>query len=347
MMGSIRSSVGTSPERLPAEAAQLLNHRFIIVAGKGGVGKSTMAMSLALAAAQSGRRTLLYQYGAQGVGRTPLADRDVGESIVALRPRLYAIRPTTESGMREYAIMKLHSKTAYRIVFENGFIKKLLGAIPALNELIWLGKAFFHERERDAAGQPVWDTIVLDPPATGHSLYMFKVPFVLRDAVPSGPLFEDAQNMVELLQDPSRTALHLVTLPEEMPVNECIQLKAELDAGMRIPMAALLVNGVFPNLFIDDRALLDSLIQRFHEPSDVIARLLAAARFRMERRALQCHYIQRLRDAISLPLVELPYEFGGQITAASLEGFAERFLKLSKASAPLACERGARMRHDG
>jgi len=288
----------------------LSDHRFVIVAGKGGVGKSTVAMGLAAAAARKGRRTLLFLYGTQGTQTTPFWDQDIGEEIVELEDNLFAVRPSTETAMREYVMLKIKSATAYRVVFENNLVKKMINGIPGVTELVWLGKAFNHEREKDSDGRPVWDTIVLDPPATGHSLYLFQVPYVIRDAVRSGPFHNETRAMVELLQDRDRTALHLVTLPEEMPANEVIELKRNIDRSMQIPVESLIVNAVFPQIFDETEQMqLDALRSVVPENGDVIDRLVAAGQFRVERRALQDDYLARLRDDMGLPTIEIPYYF--------------------------------------
>jgi len=320
----------TIPETTPKLPHE---HRFVIVAGKGGVGKSTISMALALAAAKAGRKTLLYQFGTQdSKTKTPFSEATVGEDIVEIRENLFAVRPSTESGMREYVLLKLKSKNAYRLVFENSFIKKLIDGIPGVNELIWLGKAFNHEREREHDGSPTWDTIVLDPPATGHSLYLFQVPFVIREAVQSGPFHREAVEMIELLTDPERTALHLVTLPEEMPVNECIQLKADVDARMGIPIKSLVVNGVFSDLFSESEVhALNTLRPQLEEDGGIIDRLVAAGLFRIERNKLQRSYITKLHNELGLPVIEMPQYFVPELDKEVLADMASRFLELPAA----------------
>jgi len=308
----------------PMQPNKIHTHRFVIVAGKGGVGKSTIAMSIALAAARSGRKTLLFQFGGQELRPLPFGNAQVGTEIVELAKNLYAVRPTTTSGMREYALLKLKSRTAYKLVFENDFVQKLIHGIPGVNELIWLGKAFNHERERDKDGRALWDTIVLDPPATGHSLTLLQVPFVVRDAVPTGPFHREAEDTVRLLQDPLRTAVVLVTLAEEMPVNESIQLRMELEKRMRIPVAALCINGLFPNRFAGQEALVQRIQILLEEEDDVLERLATAACFRLDRRQLQQSYVQRLDQVLQLPTLEIPFYFREDIREDVIVDIAQR-----------------------
>ncbi len=307
-----------------ASQNRIFDYRLVIVAGKGGVGKSTLATAIALAAARSGRRTLLYQYGPYGKQiSTPLSDQLIGDTIVELDRNLFAVRPSTEHGMREYVLMRLRSKRAYNLVFENALVKKLIAAIPGVNELIWLGKAFNHERERNKDGSPVWDTIVLDPPATGHSLYLFQVPFVVKSAVPAGPFHKDASDMVDLLQDPTRTAMHLLTLPEEMPVNETIELRQNINKSTQMPVVSLIVNGVFSPIFDDtDVGGFKELRTAVPEDGLVLDRLVGAALFRNERYKLQQRYLHRLRKELGLPTIEIPYYFVPELNRTVLEKMA-------------------------
>lgn len=307
--------------------SSLLNRRFTIFTGKGGVGKSTLATAVALAAARSGKRTLLIQFTAHDMAGGLLEGPEVGDEVVELAPNLYAVKPSSAAAMREYVALILGSggKMAYRLVFENQLIKRFLRAIPGLNELLLLGKAFNHERERDGRGRPVWDRIILDAPATGHSVYLFQIPFVIRDAVSTGLMAREVRDMVSLLQDPQRTVLHLVTLPEEMPVNETLQLRDQLTDTMRIPLGVVIANGVFPRLYDDDeRQALEALRKALPEDGDVLDRLVAAGTFRIERCGLQHSYLDRLRNELKLPLLEVPYYFVPSLGRDVIEDIAER-----------------------
>src|ERR1051325_2752958 len=113
------------------------------------------------------------------------------------------------------------------MVFENRVSKAFLRAIPGLDDYALLGKVWFHTTE-DKRGAPVWDTVVFDMPASGHSVSMLRVRWVIAETGPAGPLPRDARTIKSLLCDPARTAAVLVTLAEEMPVNEEIELETKL-----------------------------------------------------------------------------------------------------------------------
>ena len=106
-----------------------------------------------------------------------------------------------------------------------------------------LGKILF-EAKAEERGRPRWDVVVVDAPSTGHAVQLLRVPAALLDTVPAGPLRGDAEWMQALLHDPARTALAIVTLPEEMPVNEAIDLDAQVRSVLGIPRAALFVNAM-------------------------------------------------------------------------------------------------------
>src|SRR5262249_49456344 len=125
--------------------------------------------------------------------------------------------------------------------------KAFLRAIPGLDEYSLLGKVWFHTTE-EKKGKPVWDTVVFDMPASGHSISMLRVPWVIVDTVPEGPLTRDARTIKALLSDPKRTATILVTLAEEMPVNEAVELEGKLTQLGIIPQH-LIANQIYPDRF--------------------------------------------------------------------------------------------------
>jgi anion-transporting ArsA/GET3 family ATPase len=226
------------------------------------------------------------------------------------------------------------------MVFENRVSKAFLRAIPGLDDYALLGKAWYHTTE-EKRGAPVWDTVVFDMPASGHSLSMLRVPWVIAETVPEGPLTRDARTIKALLCDPARTSAVLVTLAEEMPVNEAIELEAKLTALGIVPQQ-LLVNQVFPRHFPPGSPVsrvLDALVAESPRVTDPtgpsarpapsalappLAQLAAHAALSRDRRALNERYLGDLRARAKTKVDELPMLFAPTLGAADVQQLGER-----------------------
>jgi anion-transporting ArsA/GET3 family ATPase len=239
--------------------AGLLDKRLWIVSGKGGVGKSTISAALALRSARAGRRTLVCEVNTQERISGLLGHSPVGPQVKKLEDNLWAVDVRPQEAMREYGLMVLRFETLYKTVFENRVVRYFLRFIPSLQELVLLGKILFHMQEKHPDGRPLWDTIVMDAPATGHAITFLRVPQVLMQTVPPGPMSREALRMRDLLEDPALTAAVLVSLPEEMPVNETLELHAALRDQVRVRTHAAVLNAAFPERFTEDdlEALVD------------------------------------------------------------------------------------------
>ena len=221
-----------------------LEKRFVIVAGKGGVGKSTLCASLGLAASKAGLKTIITELNTQEkiphlFGKAPSGSRP---SEVA--PNLFSVNIQPEPALHEYAMRKVRFERVYKAVFEQDAVKRLLRMLPGVNELLLLGKAFDLERDRDRQGKPDWDMIIVDAPATGHGVSLLRLPQTLLQVVSSGPMADEVRDMQALLTDPVRTMMHIVTLPEEMPVRETFDLVQQVDqvrecGGARVAICKL------------------------------------------------------------------------------------------------------------
>ncbi len=233
---------------------RLPEKRFVIVGGKGGVGRTTVTAALGLAMARRGKKTLLVEMDTAG-SISPL----FGKSPAAYEPQclgenLYVVNIDPENAQREYGMMKLRSQTAYKLVFENDLMRRMLRMVPGLRELLLLGKTWFMEQERTPDGRPVWDVIIVDSPATGHGISLFRLPRVILSLFKRGPMAADAKKMLGLLTDEKRTAFHLVTLAEEMPCNESIELDQLNQRVLGIPTGALLINQIWDRSLLKDDA---------------------------------------------------------------------------------------------
>ncbi|MGB8932891.1 MAG: ArsA-related P-loop ATPase, partial [Anaeromyxobacteraceae bacterium] len=229
-------------------ALPLLDRRLAVVTGKGGVGKSTVAAALALVAARRGKRVLVCEVNAQERIAPLLGARPSGPRIREVLPRVHTVDVTPQEALREYGLKVVKFQAIYEAVFENRMVRHFLQVVPGFGELVMLGK-ILHEARAVDGGRPRWDLVIMDAPSTGHAVQLLRVPQALLDGFPPGRLHQDAEWMRALLIDPARTGVVLVTLPEELPVNETIELDADVRRVLGMPRAALLVNAMPPRRF--------------------------------------------------------------------------------------------------
>jgi anion-transporting ArsA/GET3 family ATPase len=325
--------------------ASLLDRRLILVVGKGGVGRSTVAAAVAAACARRGRRTLLYEANANDRFGHFFGTAPVGTSITPLARDLHAINTNPAAAMEEYGMMILRFRRVYKMVFENRVSRYFLRAIPGLDDYSIIGKAWYHTTEAER-GKPLWDTVVFDMPASGHSLSMLRLPRVILETVPEGPLTRDARTLRELLLDARRTAVILVTLAEEMPVNESRELTAALDRELGMSISHVVINQVYPQRFEDGSLparVLDTLeaqagpglvgagvdfgqsgpsgVSGASDRSDLTA-LITHSLLARGRRRLNERYIAELEGSLSIPHSQLPYLFVPSIGPAEIQALS-------------------------
>jgi anion-transporting ArsA/GET3 family ATPase len=278
------------------------------ITGKGGVGKSLVACALARRFVDEGDRTLLVQVHAKDSHAALLGIAAVGDDVAAAGRNLWTVNLHPAQAMREYALMTLKLETLYKAVFENRLTKTFLRFVPSLNELTMMGKLWFHAEERldggglfGGVGHPRFDRIVVDCPSTGHALKLLSVSRVLTETLRVGPMVEKTRQMASVFGDARRSAIHVVTLPEELPVNETMELLAALDRDKTVHVGHLIVNQVMPRIF-DERT--EAALRRVPDGSDLDA-VLAAGKRRLGRERLEARELSRLLQA-GRPLVEVP-----------------------------------------
>jgi anion-transporting ArsA/GET3 family ATPase len=295
----------------------LLDKRLILVVGKGGVGRSTVAAAIAAACARRGRRTLLYEANANDRFAELIGGPTVGTEVVKQRDNLWAVNTSPAAALEEYGLMILKFRRVYQMVFENRVTKYFLRAIPGLDDYAVLGKAWYHTTEEER-GRPRFDTLVFDMPASGHSLSMLRIPRVILDTVPEGPLTRDARTLQDLLADRARTALVLTTLAEEMPAAEARELHASL-GGLGLALTRLVVNQLFPDHFpvgSSSETVLSRLRRGAAGPD--LAALAAHGETSRARRRLNERYLAELAASIPAPRTELPLLFAPRLGPAEL-----------------------------
>jgi hypothetical protein len=302
-------------------AEQLGTRRFLFVTGKGGVGKTTISGALALALAARGKRVLVAMCNAKERLSSILGTRPIGHEVQEVAHNVFAVNILPEQALEEYGGMVIKSETVAKLVFDNKFVKAFFRAVPGLYEWSMLGKAWFHTTEKDKHGKWVYDVVLFDAPATGHGLDMLRVPKVILDVVPPGVLRRDAEIAWAMFRDPKHSGVVVVTLPEEMPATETIELISAIRGELQLPVLQTIVNGVLPQLFspseraelMRDPALLEVLapVASAGTPSSA---LVAGAR-RAVRERVQVESLDRLHRSIDVPTAYLPFLFDEASTA--------------------------------
>jgi anion-transporting ArsA/GET3 family ATPase len=311
---------------LSTPTPSLLGHRFLFVVGKGGVGKTTVGTAIAVAAAAKGKRVLLAMCNAKERVSALLGVPPVGSHNVRVLPNLDVVNMVPREALEEYGLMVLRSRTLFKAVFESNVVSALLRGTPGIEAWSMLGKAYFHTKEVASDGRPRYDLVIVDAPATGHGLEMLRVPKIITDVAPPGLLRREAEEAVALFRDPERAGVVVVTLAEEMPVQETIELHGILRTELVLPVKLLVVNQVLPRLFQpEERDVVEALPEALAEGSP-LRPLAVAGRARAAREQIQEESLRRLSEKLpGLSRVTLPLLFSAELGRAQVESLAEAF----------------------
>ncbi len=299
----------------------LLDRRLHFVVGKGGVGKTTVAAALARCAAASGRRTLAVEMDTVGRLPTVLGLTGATTETRLVAPNLAVLSIDGRTALEEYLGLVVPVKRLLHTVFSSRIYQYFVAAAPGLKELMTIGKIWY-EATRLEGGRPAWDIIVVDAPATGHSLQYLRMPQAARDTFGAGLVQREAAKIVDLLQDPHTTAVNLVTLAEEMPVAETLETCAQLADPLALPMGWVVVNRLHRRRFDPDvLAALEAAA-----PAGDGALLACVAERAAEEHGwatINAANLVRLREGIGgVPMVELPYLFVEEFGTAELDVLA-------------------------
>jgi anion-transporting ArsA/GET3 family ATPase len=286
--------------------------RVLIVAGKGGVGKTTVAATIAQMAADAGLRALIVEIeGKSGLGASFGQADALDYYERELAPNVHARTVTPDFALVEY--LEDHGlKRVSKRLAKSGALEVVSSAIPGIKDILVLGKVKALAREDPA------DVIIVDAPAAGHAITFLASARGLLDAVRVGPIVEQARDVNDMLTNAEKCQVILVTLPEETPVNEVVETAFALEDRVGIKLAPLVVNGVYPVLDLD----IGAIAREGVDGSDA-ENLRAAAEFRLHRQALQAEQVTRLRDALPLPQLVLPQLFTSALGASELKELAQ------------------------
>ena len=285
----------------------LLDRRLVLVTGKGGVGKTTIAAALGLIAARRGKRVVLCEVAEQtrlGAALGQIAHD--GLELVSVDP---------EAAKQEWLRYQLKSRTLAGVLGGTGLFQNLTAAAPGLTELVTMGKVWDLAQLEPRTGS-AYDLAIVDAPATGHGLAMLRAPSTYARIARVGPVGRHAERIDSFVRDPAQTGVLTVALPEEMPVNETVEFERALRRELDMAVDTIVVNALRPSRFAEDE------LRRLEhaEGASGVARAAIEAAMSEQRRAHGEHLqLRRLRRAATAPVVTLPRVFEPELAGEHVE----------------------------
>jgi anion-transporting ArsA/GET3 family ATPase len=290
----------------------LLDRRLLFVTGKGGVGKSTIAASLALLGAQQGKRTLVCEVDAKGNLADFYETKPFRFKPREVEPGLFGMAMDTEESLNEYLKLQLRIPVVARVGPLARAFEFVATAAPGVKEILTVGKLVWEVRERH------YDLVVVDAVATGHIVGQLAAPQAINELVQVGLVRSQTDWMLDMLGDKATTGLCIVTTPEEMPVNETMELVGRVRDDTNVDLAAIVVNRVLPELFGRGE---EACFERLNEPALVgalsdaaggpVGPVFDAARLAVTLRRTRAGHLERLRAGVpaDVPMLYVPELF--------------------------------------
>ena len=283
--------------------------------GKGGVGKSSVAGAFALALAHSGQRTLMVEFGsAAGLARLFGKQDTSSGTVVEVEPGLYLQSVDGRAALAEYLGLVVPIGRLLKTVLDSSIYRSFVDAAPGLKELMAMGKVWYEVEKKDEAGRPVWDRVVVDCGASGQSLEYLSMPATGVATFSSGLVRRESRRIDQLIRDPAQTAVHVVTVAEEMPLTEATEVVAKLKGPLGLPLGRVFANrcrGPVPPGATDGLARLADLDV---DAAGVIAGMSQACRQALLWQDLQEQGLGRFSETTGVPVLRLPLlgrqEFG-------------------------------------
>jgi anion-transporting ArsA/GET3 family ATPase len=283
----------------------LLSRRLIVVTGKGGVGKTTVAAALGLVAARTGRRTIVAEVARRGDVASAF-DRAGSQPFeeIELAAGLFHISIDPQDALEEYLRDQLPSAAVAEVLIRSRVFAMVAAATPGMRELLTVGKLWeLAQLDRRTPGADAYDLVVVDAPATGHGVAVLSAPRTFAAAAGSGPVARQGKIIDAMLSDPEQTAIVAVAKAEELAVTETGALRASLHERMGLPLTRVVANMLDPDRFSPREA---TLLEP-HAAHPAVARALRGHRRALRQRA----QLARLRKLTGQAPAHLQLQPGG------------------------------------
>jgi anion-transporting ArsA/GET3 family ATPase len=311
----------------------LLDRRLVVVTGKGGVGKTTVAAAIGLVAARAGKRTVICEVAEQERLSDLFGVDASGHEERELAPNLHSMSVDPERAKQEWLRYQLKSGTLAGILGGSSVFRYLSAAAPGLSELVTIGKVWDLAQLERRTGGSVFDMAIVDAPATGHGIAMLRAPSTYASVARVGPIRRQALQIDAFLRDRRSTGVVVVALPEEMPVNETLDIERRLAQEMEMAIDRAVVNALYPQRFTPAEAeRLRAVEPDGNADRSGAGRVRPLARDGALRAALAEHervrgqrsQLRRLRRRLEAPVTTLPFLFEPELGLEQLDELARR-----------------------